>query len=435
MPLPRISPRLFFVVLLLAVVASCTGTGGRSTPFPPEVPRAWARPLTDRVFERTETRRARGEYLAEHLLQCALCHSERDWSTPGAPPKAGKRFAGAIWREDSLTRLVAANLTPDPKTGAGRWTDDMLARAIREGVGHDGRALHPQMWYSSFRFLSDEDLASVVVYLRSLPPVMNALPPTRLTDERRAEIEAGLKPLTAPVPEPDRSNTLARGRYLAVAADCAGCHTSFYSKRMPGTLAGGNWIKRDSSNAFSVNITPDPSGIGAYDAATFREVIRSGKGGLLHGAMPWIAFAGLTDLDLDDLHALLRTMAPVSHYIDNHSAPTHCVVCEQTHGMGEANRIVPPRAVRVDPAVLARYVGEYHCKEFDFTRRITLKNGRLFGSEDGAAPAELIPLSPTRFLLREWLAPIEFHRNGDTAEYHMTSIELDDVRLYRVDHP
>ena len=71
---------------------------------------------------------------------------------------------------------MAPNLTPDPETGAGSWTDDQLARAMREGVGHDGRALFPIMPYQHYRNMSDEDLASVVVYLRSLPPVHNQLP-------------------------------------------------------------------------------------------------------------------------------------------------------------------------------------------------------------------------------------------------------------------
>jgi hypothetical protein len=66
-------------------------------------------------------------------------------------------------------RIVAPNITPDRETGAGNWTDDMLARAIREGIGHDDRALFPGMWYESFAMLSYEDLAAVIVYLRSIP--------------------------------------------------------------------------------------------------------------------------------------------------------------------------------------------------------------------------------------------------------------------------
>ena len=119
----------------------------------------------------------------------------------GAPPVAGKKGAGHIAQDNP--ELVVPNITPDVETGAGRWTDDMLARAIREGVGHDGRALHPQMWYPIFRFLSDEDLASVVVYLRSIPPVRNPLPRIHLSLRRRLLIADNPEPLTQPVPFPN----------------------------------------------------------------------------------------------------------------------------------------------------------------------------------------------------------------------------------------
>ncbi len=73
-------------------------------------------------------------------------------------------------------KVYAPNITPDPATGAGSWSDDGLARAIREGVRQDGRALFQLMPYRAFRAMSDQDLASVVVYLRSLPPVSKDSP-------------------------------------------------------------------------------------------------------------------------------------------------------------------------------------------------------------------------------------------------------------------
>jgi hypothetical protein len=55
------------------------------------------------------------------------------------PPVEGKPGSGDILKEK--TRLVAPNITPDPETGAGRWTDEQIVRAIRQGIGHDGRRL------------------------------------------------------------------------------------------------------------------------------------------------------------------------------------------------------------------------------------------------------------------------------------------------------
>jgi hypothetical protein len=70
-----------------------------------------------------------------------------------------------------LGTLTAPNLTPDPETRLGRWSDDEMGRAIREGVDPDGSALFPLMPYGCYRHVSDEDLPSIVVYLKSLAPV------------------------------------------------------------------------------------------------------------------------------------------------------------------------------------------------------------------------------------------------------------------------
>src|SRR5512137_882344 len=244
-------------------------------PATPEYPRA--RPLTNRTFEASPARVERGRYLTEHLLQCFVCHSERDWDAPGAPIVAGRKGAGAVMSERADRRIVAPNLTPDPETGAGRWTDDMFARAIREGIGHDGRALYWGMWYRSFAQLSDEDLAAVVVYLRTLPPVRNALPPTLLPPEELAENAKLPRPITAPVTGPAPGDTKALGRYLLNVADCAGCHTAWEAPRNAGLFGGGNEVGRGTRRAYSANLTRHESGV-AYPRETFIEVMHSGKG-------------------------------------------------------------------------------------------------------------------------------------------------------------
>ncbi len=172
-----------YIVLVAAsltfLAASCSENPNNDAPEPEEVfitAGLKARPLTDVKFESTPERIARGEYLANGASHCFLCHSVRDWSKPGAPPIESKKGAGAIFLDQEGFRIVIPNITPDKGTGAGTWTDDMLAWAIREGVGHDGRALFPLMLYQSFRNFSDEDIASIVVYLRTLPAVHNKLP-------------------------------------------------------------------------------------------------------------------------------------------------------------------------------------------------------------------------------------------------------------------
>ena len=122
----------------------------RRSPTHQSIPRACAprAPFATSRLPRTPERIARGKYLSEGLLQCFICHSERDWTKPGAPPIPALKGAGLVW--PGRPWLVAPNLTPDQETGIGRWTDDMLLRAIREGISHDGRPLHSQMWSYAF---------------------------------------------------------------------------------------------------------------------------------------------------------------------------------------------------------------------------------------------------------------------------------------------
>lgn len=167
-----------------------------------------ARPLTNVKFEASEKRIKRGEYLANGILMCMMCHSPRDTTKPGFPPIESKKGSGAILYDTKEARLVVPNITPDKETGAGSWTDDMLSRAIREGVGHDGRALSLPMYWGSFRHLSDEDLASVVVYLRTIPPVKNKLPKRRFSAEREKEGQGLSQPLLTPVAASDLSDPL-----------------------------------------------------------------------------------------------------------------------------------------------------------------------------------------------------------------------------------
>ena len=153
--------------------------------------------LSDRHFESTTARLERGKYLVDSVMGCLGCHTETDFRKPGSPPVEGRLGAGARWADAAFPWVVAPNITPDKETGAGNWTDDMLARAIREGIGHDGRALFPIMPYQSFRLMSDEDLAAVVVYIRSLPAVRNQLPSTQIPFPLNFLIKRFPQPITA----------------------------------------------------------------------------------------------------------------------------------------------------------------------------------------------------------------------------------------------
>ena len=172
MKLLKIVGWIFATLIVLLIVAITATIGWR--PF--IGPRA--RALTDRRFVSTPERMDRGRYLTENLLNCFACHSERDWAQHDAPLKGGTHGAGSPTFPllDLPGKVYPPNITPDKETGAGNWTDDQLARAIREGIGYDGRALFPFMPYENFRFLSDEDLASVIVYYGPCPPYAETFP-------------------------------------------------------------------------------------------------------------------------------------------------------------------------------------------------------------------------------------------------------------------
>lgn len=416
--------RLLLTLLLNLALSPLAGAAK------PDYPRA--RPLTDRMFESSPARLARGQYLTEHLLQCFVCHSERDWDAPGAPPVAGKKAGGTVMSERGERRIVAPNITPDVATGAGGWTDDMLARAIREGIGHDGRALYWGMWYQSFASLSDDDLAAVVVYLRTLPPVRNVLPPTVLSADERAANDLSPRPITAPVAGPAPGDTKALGRYLLAVADCSGCHTAWEAPRNPGLYSGGNEIVRDSRKAFSANLTRHESGAG-YPKETFVSVMRTGKGGSLHPIMPWLAFSGLTDADLGAMYDALGDVYPVAHFIGNTGEPRHCDVCGQKHPFGEHNRLVLPKSVPVAATVLERLPGTYRSEEAGWTIVVRRQAGKLYAREnDGTADIELIALSETRYLGSGLPAPIEFTLPVAGGATRLVSLELQEIVLDRV---
>lgn len=395
----------------------------------PPLQAAHARPLTDEVFERTPERVERGRYLAHAVIGCVLCHSPRDFAQPGAPPIAGREFSGAVIAESEGYRLVAANLTPDVETGAGAWPDDALARAVREGVGHDGRGLGGAMWWWSFRFLSDEDVRSIVVYLRSLTPVRNALPPRRLSPELEAERAQAARPLTVPVPARDLSTPLERGRYLIDVADCMGCHTGWGKT---GVFAGGNPIEYYGQVAWSANLTPDPSAAGGWSEAMFVARMRSGRGGALSPLMPWAAYRRMTDDDLAAIYAALREVPPFRHWVNNVDEPTDCAVCGGRHGLGAMNvpRVIERAAADLGP--LAAYVGRYRLEDDVVEIEVFERDGALYTLDDGGRPVELVPIAGGRFDALGLPTPCAFERDGSGAVVALLTYEMGVSRWPRV---
>jgi len=125
---------------------------------------------------------ARGKYLVR-LAGCTDCH------TPGyflGKPDMSRYLGGSdVGLEvPGLGIFVGANLTPDNETGLGRWTNDEIATAIQTGVRPDGRVLAPMMPWRAYAGMTRSDVAAVVAYLKSLPPVSHKVPGPFGVDEK-----------------------------------------------------------------------------------------------------------------------------------------------------------------------------------------------------------------------------------------------------------
>lgn len=323
------------LIIITVIVAGITFTIG----WRPFIG-AKKRTLTDRKFESTDARLIRGKYLVDAVTGCFGCHTDPDWSKPGAPPMAGREGSGHVWSDQDMPWLVAPNITPDKETGIGNWSDDTLARAIREGIGQDGRALFPMMPYPHYREMSDEDVASIIVYLRTVPPVKNQLPRTKMPFPINFLTQSVPQPVGAVAP-PNQTTPVARGAYLVKLAACADCHTpQEKGKPIEGMeFAGGFLIHEPKGDVVSDNITPSASGIGYYNEATFVLAMRTGKVGArpLRSSMPWYFYGKMGDEDLKSIFAFLQTVKPVKHQLDNLEPPTYCRLCRQRHGFGATN--------------------------------------------------------------------------------------------------
>jgi len=324
-------------VLVLGLVGAISAVGWQVIGGPT------ARPVTDRRFEVTEARLARGQYLAE-AAACFHCHSEHDLSVPEYPVVPGRRGAGWDLPIPELGKVVAPNITSDPETGLGAWTDDEIARAIQEGVSRDGSPLFPLMPYKNFRNLEDEDIASIVVYLRTLPAVRQARERSALVFPLNILVNVMPKPIESHAPVA-RTTPEARGEYLVrTVAGCQDCHSPAHNgDPLDGMDLGGGFKLSDPGQnmapVHALNITSDPSGIAHYDEGLFIEVLRTGVvgGRLLNHIMPFENFKNFTDDDLRDIFAYLRSVPPVKHRVSNTDARSLCALCGEVHGLGDRN--------------------------------------------------------------------------------------------------
>jgi hypothetical protein len=293
------------------------------------------RPPADLQVEVTPQLLERGTYLVDHVLLCNDCHSERDWNLYGGPSQppfgAGRE---CMTRETKSIGVVVSrgqgnfpgvlcirNITPDPESGIGRWTDGEIIRSIREGVDHNGLGLFPIMPYFIYRSLSDQDAAAVVAYMRSLEPVRAVRPERSIDFPMNLLIEWFPEPLEGPVSHPDPADPVVYGEYLATIARCGFCHTPRQSQGKEGipgkAFAGGVPFALGSKVTPSKNLTPDPTGIGTWTkgafVARFKRFSEPRRVDSIEDntLMDWSAYSGMTEADLGAIYDFLQSLPPV----------------------------------------------------------------------------------------------------------------------------
>ncbi len=257
----------------------------------------------------------RGRYLVEGIVGCGNCH------TPQGPtgPIMNRALSGGPPIEDPmLGTALPSNITPDPETGIGKWTDAELKLAIREGKrpAHSpsgGSLIGPPMPFDQYRGLADEDLDAIVAYLRSVPAIVNKVP--RSTYKMPLPPAWG-PPIDKPIAAPPRTDKLAYGAYLAgPLGHCVECHTPMAGGRFQFDTqlgAGGFAFHGPWGISVSKNITADPEmGLGKWSDAEIERAIRTGTGKDGQKLMPPMAYGYYAKVSAEDMSALiayLRTL-------------------------------------------------------------------------------------------------------------------------------
>jgi mono/diheme cytochrome c family protein len=218
---------------------------------------------------------ARGAYIAT-AAGCANCHTD---SAHGGQP-----YAGGLALATPFGTFYSPNITPDPETGIGRWTDAQFLRALREGVRPDGANYFPVFPYTSFTGILDDGARAIKAFLFAQKPVRQANRPHDVSFPFSWRfLQSGWKllfftegPFRAAA---DRSAAQNRGAYLVTAlAHCGECHT-------PRNFLGGMESDRFLAGApapgpggkKAPNITPDhQTGIGDWSEDDIVGVLTDG---------------------------------------------------------------------------------------------------------------------------------------------------------------
>jgi mono/diheme cytochrome c family protein len=318
-----------------------------------------------------------GRYLAT-AGDCISCHTR----PKGAP------FAGGLPLTTPFGVIYSANITPDPATGIGGWSQQQFARALHEGIAADGRHLYPAFPYTAYTKVTDQDLHAIYAYLRSLKPVRYSPPPNEM------HFPFSLRGLLAGwnllylqpgpyLPDPARSAEWNRGAYLVQGlGHCGACHTPrglLGGERASQALTGGAYLDEIVDEVTddrltpmdehtvrlwsAANLTQASSGLKTWTVDEIAAYLKSGHNAhaAAFGPMSLVITNSTSHLNAEDIRAMavyLKSLPPAA--LPEPSKPdeerrrageiaytTRCGDCHQSTGLGM------PRDRNADPSKTA----------------------------------------------------------------------------------
>jgi hypothetical protein len=284
-------------------------------------------PAPDVTIERTPERIERGRYLANNVALCIDCHSTRDWSKYAGPMADTGIGAGGEPFDQTIGfpgNFIAKNITP---YSLGDWTDGEILRAVTTGVSKDGHALFPIMGYHRFGQMDQEDIYSIIAYIRTLTPVKKDIPASEADFPFNFIINT-MPRKAAFTSRPSENDLMAYGKYIINAAGCVECH----SKRekgeiVPGTeFGGGMEFPQPAGIIRSANITMDKeNGIGTWSKESFIQKFKAYKDSAyvspvmtpndINTPMPWTMFADMREKDLEAIYTYLTSVKTLDNKV------------------------------------------------------------------------------------------------------------------------
>jgi len=296
---------------------------------------------------------SRGRYLAI-LGDCAGCHTREH----------GASYAGGLPFQAQFGTVYSTNITPDPDTGIGAWSEEDFYRAMHEGIDKQGERLYPAFPYPWFTHATRGDVEAIKAYLDTVKPVrqVNRAPELGWPFSMRSMLAVWDKLyLDAKQfqPDPERSAAWNRGKYLVDGAGhCGACHTA---KNMLGGATGGKMQGGMAEHVFAPNLgAGERDGLGGWTREDIVEYLATGSNryATAAGPMAEVVEASTQHLRQRDLEAMatyLKSLegpkpetpnAPEKNIMQAGAALSvdDCAGCQMNDGAGLTNAFPPLRA-------------------------------------------------------------------------------------------